>query len=655
VAPDRLTVGFNRTVDPASLTPGTVTLEDAFGRAIAVTISAAAGGAGVVIVPDRALPTGNYVLRLSGAPGGVSDAATGALLDGDSDGAAGGDAVLGVTIIAVMTVPVARDDSAQVLAGASVVIDVLANDSDAGDDRLVPVLGSGPANGTLAQNADGSFTYTPADGFSGTDSFTYAASDGSAQSNLATVTIAVAPAPAAGGGGGGGAGGGVPPSSFGLAATPTRIGGTGVPMAPAATPRSPSIPLALTGQLLGGGTPTPGLAARCIAGGTARLGDLRVALPPVVPAGTRAVLRVETVGQIAAETLAGARWRVDWGDGSAPLEGAGPIPARLSHLYARSELYRVHLTLTLADGTTHNAGLFALVGSDAPVRVVGVETVAGGMRLVLSRALDPATLARAGAVQVIGPDGRAVTAEISLAPDGRSILVLAEGLVAGSYRLLLDGGPSGLADLMGCWFDGDADGYPGGLFEAALDFDLSAVPVPVPVPDAGVAVALAGPVTLAGAPPEGRTRLALDVDGVAVLPESTAPGAGSAAPARGGVILSRPAGGEGASATLILAAPAAGAQISITAHALRGAAEAVPQQAGGALAAAAALVALGALTRRGAFAPDPAAAAPARARAPAALPSPDAALAPAGTAALFRVDRPAARPVEDILRKPEAL
>ncbi len=42
---------------------------------------------------------------------------------------------------------------------------------------------------TLA--ADGSFTYTPAADFNGTDSFTYTASDGTAVSNVATVTITV--------------------------------------------------------------------------------------------------------------------------------------------------------------------------------------------------------------------------------------------------------------------------------------------------------------------------------------------------------------------------------------------------------------------------------------------------------------------------------
>ena len=44
---------------------------------------------------------------------------------------------------------------------------------------------------TVTLNADGSFTYTPAANFNGTDSFTYTASDGTAVSNVATVTITV--------------------------------------------------------------------------------------------------------------------------------------------------------------------------------------------------------------------------------------------------------------------------------------------------------------------------------------------------------------------------------------------------------------------------------------------------------------------------------
>ena len=43
------------------------------------------------------------------------------------------------------------------------------------------MLVTGPAHGTLTLNADGSFTYTPTAGYTGTDSFTYKANDGTAR------------------------------------------------------------------------------------------------------------------------------------------------------------------------------------------------------------------------------------------------------------------------------------------------------------------------------------------------------------------------------------------------------------------------------------------------------------------------------------------
>ena len=70
---------------------------------------------------------------------------------------------------------------------------VLQNDTDPDLDVLNAVLVGGPANGTLALGKDGSFTYTPSPNFSGVDSFTYRANDGTTDSNLATVTLNVNP------------------------------------------------------------------------------------------------------------------------------------------------------------------------------------------------------------------------------------------------------------------------------------------------------------------------------------------------------------------------------------------------------------------------------------------------------------------------------
>ncbi len=70
---------------------------------------------------------------------------------------------------------------------------VLANDSDPNGNPLTASLVTGPTNGTLTLNADGSFAYTPNANFNGTDTFTYLANDGTGNSNPATVTITVNP------------------------------------------------------------------------------------------------------------------------------------------------------------------------------------------------------------------------------------------------------------------------------------------------------------------------------------------------------------------------------------------------------------------------------------------------------------------------------
>lgn len=70
---------------------------------------------------------------------------------------------------------------------------VLSNDNDANGDSLTAIKVSDPTNGLLTLNANGSFTYTPAANFNGTDSFTYQANDSALDSNIATVLITVTP------------------------------------------------------------------------------------------------------------------------------------------------------------------------------------------------------------------------------------------------------------------------------------------------------------------------------------------------------------------------------------------------------------------------------------------------------------------------------
>ena len=93
--------------------------------------------------------------------------------------------------------PVAVADSyttAQDTAKAVAAPGVLGNDTDADSDPLTAVLDTDVSHGTLSLAADGSFTYTPTGGYSGPDSFTYHANDGTADSNVVTVSLTITPA-----------------------------------------------------------------------------------------------------------------------------------------------------------------------------------------------------------------------------------------------------------------------------------------------------------------------------------------------------------------------------------------------------------------------------------------------------------------------------
>ncbi|MFB6827099.1 FG-GAP-like repeat-containing protein [Streptomyces virginiae] len=68
---------------------------------------------------------------------------------------------------------------------------VLGNDTDPDGDTLTASVVTGPTHGTLALAPDGSFSYQPGSAYVGSDSFTYKATDGTVDSNVATVTINV--------------------------------------------------------------------------------------------------------------------------------------------------------------------------------------------------------------------------------------------------------------------------------------------------------------------------------------------------------------------------------------------------------------------------------------------------------------------------------
>ena len=94
--------------------------------------------------------------------------------------------------------PLVRNDAYSTVGNVQLTVPVatgvLLNDSDPDGSGGVSVASFNPTStngGNVAMAANGSFTYNPPAGFSGTDTFTYTGNDGEGNSNSATVSISV--------------------------------------------------------------------------------------------------------------------------------------------------------------------------------------------------------------------------------------------------------------------------------------------------------------------------------------------------------------------------------------------------------------------------------------------------------------------------------
>ena len=149
------------------------------------------GGAGL----DQAGYTGNAadfaVVSLGGGAWQVSDLNT-------ADGDEGVDLISGIEqlrfadqLTTLNEAPVAT--SASFLTDEDVNLGGQVAASDLENGSLTFQLVTGPTNGTLSFNPDGTFDYAPAANFFGADSFTFTASDGTTTSNVATANLVIAP------------------------------------------------------------------------------------------------------------------------------------------------------------------------------------------------------------------------------------------------------------------------------------------------------------------------------------------------------------------------------------------------------------------------------------------------------------------------------
>jgi hypothetical protein len=154
------------------------------------------------------------------------------------------------------TAPVAVDDAYDAVAGQKLTLGapgVLGNDTDADGDTLTTTGLTQPVNGSVELAANGSLTYTPDAGFTGKDVFTYRASDGTATSAPATVTVTVKPA--------GGSGNTPATSAVAGASAPFTYGQVGVVavgVSPAAA--TGKVELVNGGQVIASGTLASGQA-----------------------------------------------------------------------------------------------------------------------------------------------------------------------------------------------------------------------------------------------------------------------------------------------------------------------------------------------------------------------------------------------------------
>ena len=92
--------------------------------------------------------------------------------------------------------PLANNDAATTNEDSPLVVsaaNLLANDADVDLDTLYIDSFTQPANGSVSDNGDGTFTYTSTANFNGADSFTYTVADGNGGSDTATVDITVTP------------------------------------------------------------------------------------------------------------------------------------------------------------------------------------------------------------------------------------------------------------------------------------------------------------------------------------------------------------------------------------------------------------------------------------------------------------------------------
>jgi hypothetical protein len=200
--PDELAFAVDATPDQVVLTadpdgtyfvPFAGNLMDGTGAALVVTVAG-------VPVPAKYVNVASGVITISPVPSRMSDSAAVCVTNpGGQSGCGQINGGLGDP----NTAPVAIYDQADTPNGTAVMIDVVANDTDAEDnlDPTTVTITQAPDHGTAVNNGDGTVTYTPNAGPNTSDTFNYTVADiEGLASNIATVEVQTTGAGSGGGG-----------------------------------------------------------------------------------------------------------------------------------------------------------------------------------------------------------------------------------------------------------------------------------------------------------------------------------------------------------------------------------------------------------------------------------------------------------------------
>jgi VCBS repeat-containing protein len=157
---------------------GQVVATDVDGNAVTFALATGASHGTVVVNPNGSFtysPAPNY----NGADSFSFTA---------SDGSLAASGVVSLTVTPVNDAPVAQNQNLTTAEDTAVAGQLGASDIDG--DALTFARASGPSHGTVVVNPNGSFTYTPALDYNGSDSFSFTASDGRA-AGTGTVSLGV--------------------------------------------------------------------------------------------------------------------------------------------------------------------------------------------------------------------------------------------------------------------------------------------------------------------------------------------------------------------------------------------------------------------------------------------------------------------------------